>query len=323
MFVEFFSIIAARPDYMQDWPSCRGYMVESYSAWVGKKNDSYGLIFNKHLFFKYKMSHLISTILKQLRQPAGSSSGMSTTGGCPVESSQSRGCGIQGGTFFPSSWGGFHSQGAITSSQSATAFKCTFVVGFTPTGSTKGQPHDLSLINMASGSTSPSAVKSSVYLLTSSPVAVNMVLVAPTTTPAHSVVTSCMAPYNVLHDSIFPIVTKLKPNAWEQALMKAGILEEFFDIPAGLWNGLLCGLEDYLLSCTSIPKNHFTSKEDEDFIVMKYNAEMALNRILHGYNPQGLSSLIGHFHTAPLAVITHGGKCCVIVDHSFPRITTT
>jgi hypothetical protein len=29
MFTEFFSVIAARPDYMQDWPSYRGYIIKS------------------------------------------------------------------------------------------------------------------------------------------------------------------------------------------------------------------------------------------------------------------------------------------------------
>jgi hypothetical protein len=32
MFRDFFSIIAARPDYTQDWPSYRGYIIESYTA---------------------------------------------------------------------------------------------------------------------------------------------------------------------------------------------------------------------------------------------------------------------------------------------------
>jgi hypothetical protein len=40
MFAEFFSIIAARPDYMQDWPSYRGYIIESYTSWVGRRDDS-------------------------------------------------------------------------------------------------------------------------------------------------------------------------------------------------------------------------------------------------------------------------------------------
>lgn len=33
MFAEFFSVIAARPDYTQDWPSYRGYIIESYASW--------------------------------------------------------------------------------------------------------------------------------------------------------------------------------------------------------------------------------------------------------------------------------------------------
>ena len=129
-------------------------------------------------------------------------------------------------------------------------------------------------------------------------------------------------PQIAVPDPIFPIVTKLKPDAWELALMDAGILKEFNDIPAGLRNGFLCGLENYSLSCTSIPENHYTSQEDEDFIIMKYTAEMDLGRISHGYDPHTLFSLIGHFRTAPLAVINHGGKRRVIVNHSFPKNKT-
>ena len=127
-----------------------------------------------------------------------------------------------------------------------------------------------------------------------------------------------MVPQNVALNSIFPIVTKLKLDAWEHALRDAGILGEYSDIPAGLRNGFLCGLENFSLTCTSIPDNHYTLKEDENFFITKY-AEMDLGRISHGYDPVTLFSLIGHFRTAPLAVINHGGKQHVIVNHSFPR----
>ena len=127
---------------------------------------------------------------------------------------------------------------------------------------------------------------------------------------------------NVLPNPIFPIVTKLKPDAWELALMDAGILAEFNDIPTGLRNGFLCGLENYSLTCTSIPENHYTSQEDEDFIISKYTAEMNLGRISHGYDPHTLFSLIGHFRTSPLAVINRNGKRRVIVNHSFPKNKT-
>jgi hypothetical protein len=124
----------------------------------------------------------------------------------------------------------------------------------------------------------------------------------------------------VASDQIFPIVTKLKADAWELALEDAGMLNEFNDIPVGLREGFLCGLEHYSLARTFIPKNHYTSQNDEDFIISKYAEEISLGRLSHGYEPETLFSLIGHFRTAPLAVIVHGGdKRRVIVNHSFPK----
>ena len=46
---------------------------------------------------------------------------------------------------------------------------------------------------------------------------------------------------NVTPDTIFQIVTKLKPDAWEIALRDAGILDESNDIPVGLRQGFYCG----------------------------------------------------------------------------------
>ena len=74
MFAEFFSIIAARPDYTQDWPSYRGYLIEAYTSWVGRRDDSFGIIFNEHLFYKYKMTNLVPSILEQLKLPLSASS---------------------------------------------------------------------------------------------------------------------------------------------------------------------------------------------------------------------------------------------------------
>jgi hypothetical protein len=90
-FSEFFSTIAARPDYTTDGTSYRGYIVETYSSWIGRRSDDYGLIFDEQLFHKYKMRNLVPTILEQLRQP--SFRGGSTAG----TSSRGRGRGSQGG----------------------------------------------------------------------------------------------------------------------------------------------------------------------------------------------------------------------------------
>jgi hypothetical protein len=56
-----------------------------------------------------------------------------------------------------------------------------------------------------------------------------------------------------------------------------------------------------------VPQNHYTSQEDKEFVIKKYTEEIALGRLSHGYDPDKLFSLIGHFHTAPLAVIDQGG----------------
>ena len=39
MFADFFSVIAARLDYTQDWSSYRGYIIESYMLWVGRRDE--------------------------------------------------------------------------------------------------------------------------------------------------------------------------------------------------------------------------------------------------------------------------------------------
>ena len=67
MFQAFFSMIAARSDFTLDWESYREYMIEVYSSWIGQRDDTYGLIFNEGLFFKYKMHHLLPSVMDHLR----------------------------------------------------------------------------------------------------------------------------------------------------------------------------------------------------------------------------------------------------------------
>lgn len=76
-------------------------------------------------------------------------------------------------------------------------------------------------------------------------------------------------PYNIM----FPIVMKLKPDTWEIALDFAGALHEFINIPQGLQTGFLVGLKNFDLSCTFIPKNHYTLPADEELLMKKYDKE--------------------------------------------------
>ena len=200
------------------------------------------------------------------------------------------------------------------------AIVATSVLVPTPIGNTRVQQPVWSPTSTESGLTKHSEARSSASPSTSVLAAVNGAPLVSTTIPARSVATPPMVGLIAGPDSIFPIVTKLKAEALEFALGDAGILNEFADIPVGLRQGFLCGLEHFTLAHTFIPPNHFTSQDDEDFIISKYSEELSLGRISHGYDPDTLSSLIRHYRTAPLAVISNGGdKHCVIVNHLFPK----
>ena len=200
------------------------------------------------------------------------------------------------------------------------AFDATSVGALIPTRITKASQLAWSLTNKENGSTNCWEGKSSVSPSMSAPLVAKEAPLVPTAIPAPSAATPPMVPANVEPNPIFPIVTKLKADAWELALEDAGILSEFSDIPVGLRQGFQCGLEHFSLSTTFVPPNHYTSQEDEDFIISKYAEEISLGRLSHGYDPDTLFSLIGHFRTAPLAVINNGGdKRRVIVNHSFPK----
>lgn len=141
----------------------------------------------------------------------------------------------------------------------------------------------------------------------------------------HNVRTQLLLPYIPLllvesDDNVFPIVTPFKADAWEKALEKAGVLEEYRDIISGITEGFSVGLEDYELSAMFMPENHYTSAEDEAFVEEKYGEEIKQGRMSAGYEPSALHDRIGHFRTALLAVVTSGvsSKCRVIVNHSYP-----
>ena len=123
MFMDFFSIIAARSDYTVDWPFYRGYIIESYTSWVRRRDNSYGLIFSENDFYKHRVGNLIPTIMEQLKQSAGNSGGASTSG------FRGRGRGFQSGGTFGSNRGGYQGQGSFQAQQSSYSFRCYLCSG--------------------------------------------------------------------------------------------------------------------------------------------------------------------------------------------------
>ena len=117
-FSEFFSTITVRPDYTLDLPLYRGYIIETYTSWVSRQGDEYGLIFNEQLFHKYKMRNLVPTILEQLKQSNSRSSGPTAIG------NRGRGRGFQSGGNPSYGRGGLPYSPSFRPPQQSTPFRC-------------------------------------------------------------------------------------------------------------------------------------------------------------------------------------------------------
>lgn len=124
-----------------------------------------------------------------------------------------------------------------------------------------------------------------------------------------------------LKDFFFPIVTPYKHERWAQMLDEAGVLDKYADIPLGIENGFEIGLEEFSLTSTFSPPNHYKSSEHHKYIVEKYADEIKLNHIPPGYPPEILKKLVGHYRTAPMNVVEQvpGSKLRATIDHSYPR----
>jgi len=116
--------------------------------------------------------------------------------------------------------------------------------------------------------------------------------------------------------------TRLIPEAWERLLRESNAPEKFAGIPKGLIEGFRIGLDNFTLASTYIPPNHFRTEEHANVIRAKFAQEMDLGRISHPFHPDELQAQIGHFTTAPMAIVEQRpGKFRIVIDHSFPRKT--
>ncbi|KAF5372040.1 hypothetical protein D9615_008035 [Tricholomella constricta] len=168
-----------------------------------------------------------------------------------------------------------------------------------------------------SGATPP--VTSSATL-TTAPTAALAATPAPTSTLARSVELHSILRNTVLRELYFPVSTPLKHWRWSALLEETGGLSQFAEVPKGLQHGFSLGLEDFILDHTFSPPNHYKTPAHHAFILSKYTSEIKLGRVSPGYPPSLLTSLFGHFRTAPLNVIERTtGKLRITVDHSFPR----
>lgn len=115
-----------------------------------------------------------------------------------------------------------------------------------------------------------------------------------------------------------PIRTSLKWSAWLTALERAGLLDVFSDVPAGIRDGFRLGPSSPLQR-TFIPPNHKSATTNPQVISDHIRSELLSKRYSGPFHPDRLQQLIGHFQTSPLGVIPKShDRFRIIQDMSFP-----
>jgi hypothetical protein len=121
-------------------------------------------------------------------------------------------------------------------------------------------------------------------------------------------------------EQIFPIVTPLLHERWSKALLEAGLLDEYHDLPKGICFGFRSGLKNTITS-SYIPPNARSALSNLEPIDDYLAKESAAGRISKKYSSHELSSLIGPFRTNPLGLVEKvpgSGKFHMTNNFSFP-----
>lgn len=116
------------------------------------------------------------------------------------------------------------------------------------------------------------------------------------------------------------VVTPLSHSAWHEVLVECGLLSQFHDIPRGLQYGFKTGVSS-TISVTFSPKNHNSALNAPEIVNQHIRTELQLGRYSGPFTITQITSLIGHFRTAPLGVVPkpNSNKSRIIQDLSFPR----
>jgi hypothetical protein len=116
------------------------------------------------------------------------------------------------------------------------------------------------------------------------------------------------------------IVTLLIAPAWQAMLEKLDIFQQFQDIPTGLTQGFRLGAS-HLLTHTFTPPNHSSALDQPDIVDAHILSELSLGRYSGPFERSTLFSLIGHFCSAPLGVVSKStpGEYRIIQDFSYPQ----
>ncbi|QRW22286.1 Reverse transcriptase (RNA-dependent DNA polymerase) domain-containing protein [Rhizoctonia solani] len=115
------------------------------------------------------------------------------------------------------------------------------------------------------------------------------------------------------------VVTPLILAAWHMCLQRLDLLNLFGNVPIGLTQGFCLGSSCSLLA-TSIPPNHKSAQDAPDVIDSHICKELSLGRYSGPFTHSLLFSLIGHFRSAPLGLVSKPsspGEFRMVQDFSF------
>jgi hypothetical protein len=82
MFALFFTNIAMRPDWTEDWPTYRSFLVDRYFSWTARADDEIGFVFREGTYNEFKVKSIKDIVRREMGATSGNIGGSyAMTGG--------------------------------------------------------------------------------------------------------------------------------------------------------------------------------------------------------------------------------------------------
>lgn len=122
------------------------------------------------------------------------------------------------------------------------------------------------------------------------------------------------------------VACEMDIEAWEKALQRAGLFEEFKDVLEGFVKGFDQGIPDHTIGNLSsyTPPNHSCARLADKDIRSSIALELKAGRMFGPFTKGQISSMVPFFGTSPMGAVINGdGSLRAINDLSFPRNDTS
>jgi hypothetical protein len=109
---------------------------------------------------------------------------------------------------------------------------------------------------------------------------------------------------------------------WREALINAGLFEEFKDVLFGFEYGFHQGVPQHTIKGLDwyTPPNHSSSLKAEEKIRENFKKEIAAGQMFGPFSHKEVKNKFPFFRSSPLGAVVNGdGTICAINDLSFPH----